>query len=143
MLVRELTNKDINKIVLIEEELFNKPWTYNDFYNDINNNPFSKYYILDKNDIIGYIGLWVDDNMTITNIGISKDMQHHGYSQLLMNEAIKVAIENNCQYITLEVRVSNIIAINLYKKNDFKIKAIRKNYYQDNFEDAYLMVKEV
>ena len=45
--------------------------------------------------------------------------------------------------INLEVRISNQKAIKLYEKCGFKIVAIRKNYYQDNHEDAYLMIKEM
>ncbi len=45
--------------------------------------------------------------------------------------------------INLEVRISNQKAINLYKKYGFKIVTIRKNYYQDNHEDAYLMIKKM
>ena len=52
-------------------------------------------------------------------------------------------IEDNkdIKNITLEVKKSNEIAINFYKKNGFRIAATRKNYY--NGEDAYLMIKEI
>ena len=48
---------------------------------------------------------------------------------------------NNCSNITLEVRKSNIIAINIYKKFKFKVIAERKNYYGN--EDAIMMLREV
>ena len=46
-----------------------------------------------------------------------------------------------CENITLEVRVSNKVAINLYKSCGFNVVATRKRYYE-NGEDAYLMLKE-
>ena len=45
--------------------------------------------------------------------------------------------------MSLEVRVSNDKAIALYKKNGFETVALRKNYYEDNHEDAYLMIKQM
>ena len=46
----------------------------------------------------------------------------------------------HAEWMSLEVRVSNIAAQNLYKKLGFKTETIRKDYYQDNHEDAYLML---
>ena len=51
------------------------------------------------------------------------------------------AIAKECDTMSLEVRVSNDKAIALYKKNGFITVNTRKGYYQDNHEDAYLMVK--
>lgn len=45
--------------------------------------------------------------------------------------------------MSLEVRKSNQKAIALYQKNGFDIQSIRRDYYQDNHEDAYLMTKEM
>ena len=58
-----------------------------------------------------------------------------------MSYLIQVAEDNKVVNITLEVRISNIIAINLYKKFGFKEVALRKYYYGD--EDAILMEKQV
>ena len=58
-----------------------------------------------------------------------------------MDKIISVANESKCENITLEVRVSNVAAISLYKKYGFIIANIRKSYYSDNHEDAYLMIK--
>ena len=49
--------------------------------------------------------------------------------------------EENVKNITLEVRISNLSAINLYKKYGFVVASLRHNYYGD--EDAYLMVREM
>ncbi|MEG0277500.1 MAG: GNAT family N-acetyltransferase, partial [Coprobacillus sp.] len=67
--------------------------------------------------------------------------QRQGYAKILMDEMIQFAFEEGCNVMSLEVRVSNQSAISLYEKCGFINQAIRKNYYQDNHEDAYLMVK--
>ena len=45
--------------------------------------------------------------------------------------------------MTLEVRVSNFVAQDLYKKLGYEICGVRKGYYQDTKEDAYIMWKDL
>ena len=59
----------------------------------------------------------------------------------MMNYIVEQAELNGCENVSLEVRVSNDKAIKLYEKNGFININTRKNYYDDNHEDAYLMVK--
>ena len=56
---------------------------------------------------------------------------------------LALAVSQGCEVMSLEVRASNHKAISLYKGLGFENQAIRKNYYQDNHEDAYLMVKRL
>ena len=60
-----------------------------------------------------------------------------------MDHLINCAAEKGCEMISLEVRVSNAPALTCYKKYGFEIINIRKSYYQDNHEDAYLMMKPI
>ena len=53
--------------------------------------------------------------------------------------ALELAIAQDCSACTLEVRVSNTVAQNLYVKWGFETKGVRKGYYLDNHEDAYIM----
>ena len=73
---------------------------------------------------------------------IAKKYQGYKLSKLLMADAQKRMELAGCENITLEVRVSNVVAINLYKSCGFNIVATRKRYYE-NGEDAYLMLKEL
>lgn len=78
------------------------------------------------------------DILTIDYIVVDKSLRKKGIATKLLNameEKHKDAINT-----TLEVRKSNAIAINFYKKNGFKEVAIRKHYYKD--EDGILMIKE-
>ena len=59
-----------------------------------------------------------------------------------MAAMIEAAVKENIHSLTLEVRVNNIAAINLYKKLGFQEAGIRKGYYTDTGEDALIMWKE-
>ena len=79
--------------------------------------------------------------MEIDNFFVSEEYRNHGIGTKLMAYLISLAINYRVVNITLEVRVSNIVAINLYKKFGFREVALRKYYYGD--EDGILMEKQV
>jgi len=77
------------------------------------------------------------DRIEIEYIIVPEEYRKKGIGSKLLLELEKENIKN----ITLEVRESNKEAINFYKKNGYKIEAVRKNYYGN--EDGYLMMKEI
>lgn len=145
MLIRKMDLGDLERVVDLEHELFSSPWKKDDFIYELEKNSFSTILVLEDNGlVIGYLGMWnLGDQSQITTVGVDKQYQGKGYATMLMNKCIEIAKGLKYSNINLEVRVSNESAITLYKKCGFKIVATRKNYYQDNHEDAYLMVKEM
>ncbi|MCD7808946.1 MAG: ribosomal protein S18-alanine N-acetyltransferase, partial [Erysipelotrichaceae bacterium] len=93
--------------------------------------------------IIGYVGLWlIYEQSQITTIGVDKAYQHQGYASYMLEKMIDLSLLHGCQTMSLEVRVSNMPAIELYKKFGFEIVALRQDYYRDH-EDAYLMLRRL
>ena len=142
----ELLNEDIDAILPLENELYHKPWQKKDYEYELNDNPFAYYLKLvnkDNQEIMGFIGFWIKfEQAEITKVSIAKKYQGYKLSKLLMADAEQRIRLAECENITLEVRVSNVVAINLYKSCGFNIVATRKKYYE-NGEDAYLMLKEL
>ena len=81
------------------------------------------------------------DRMEIDNIVVLEEHRGSGIGTKLLAHLISLAIEYHVENITLEVRISNEIARNLYKKFGFHEVAIRKYYYGD--EDGILMEKNI
>lgn len=144
MSIRLMVKNDLEKIVELENILFQSPWSLDDFQYELENNPFGQYYVIvEKKTVIGYIGLWMlGDQCQITTIGIDEFYQGKGYASQLMDFVLQKCKQLKYQNINLEVRVSNDKAIALYKKYGFKNVTVRKNYYADH-EDAYLMIREL
>ena len=108
-----------------------------------NTNPFSRVleYIEDDK-VIGVLNYsLIYDRMEIDNIKVEESHRGKGIGTKLMSYLVSLAIETRVVNITLEVRVSNNIARNLYKKFGFREVALRKFYYGD--EDGILMEKQV
>ena len=136
-MIRRATVDDAMKIAELDNRMFVDSLEYAFIYNDLANNPFAYYFVCEiENNIIGYINCWVSDNTEILNFCVDDKYQKQGIGTLLYKEVEKIA--NGI--ISLEVRVSNLNAINFYTNRGFKNAGIRKGYYS-NGEDAILMVR--
>ncbi len=92
------------------------------------------------NPVVGYGGLWLMmDEAHITTLGVSPEYRGKGLGEFLLVGLIDVALALGASWLTLEVRTSNTVAQNLYKKYTFKEAGVRRKYYTDNNEDAYIM----
>lgn len=97
----------------------------------------------DRQYIKGFAGFWVmSDEAHLTNIAVRERHYRQGLGELLLISVIDLAAELNARIITLEVRVSNTAAQNLYSKYGFTRAGLRYGYYIDNKEDAVLMSLE-
>jgi ribosomal-protein-alanine N-acetyltransferase len=86
--------------------------------------------------------MWVMlDEAHITNIAVHPEYRGAGLGNLIIEVLVSDAKDEAVSAMTLEVRVNNLPALNLYKKYGFVEVAVRKNYYQDTGEDAIIMWK--
>lgn len=138
---RVMTLDDIDDVMNIEEASFPNPWSKTAFYNEIVNNQFATYLILEaEGEPVGYCGIWVIiDEAHVTNIAIIPRFRGKKYGDALMKKAMEQARIMGAKTMTLEVRVSNEVAQKLYRKYGFENGGIRRNYYTDNGEDALVM----
>lgn len=139
---RKMTADDVEAVYAIELATFPAPWTLDSFHYEMRENQFA-YYIVAEDDegkLLGFCGMWiVIDSAQITNVAVVESARGLGIGEKLMREAIRVAKDSGAEMMSLEVRVSNIVAQNLYRKLQFQDGGIRKGYYTDNGEDALVM----
>lgn len=134
----------IDDIQIIEPLSFGKHhWSSKAFLSEFNSN-----YSVYKSAIydfrtIGYIGSWIiGDEGHITTLAVHPEYRKRHIADILLYSLFIELKSKNVKWLTLEVRVSNIPAINLYKKFKFKQLGIRKKYYQDNNEDGLILWTE-
>ncbi len=145
MLIRKMDIDDLNQVVALEEQLFTSSWSYKDFLYELLENDFSFNYVIEDDlKIVGYVGVWMMyEQAQITTIGVAPDYQRQGLGRNMLETIIALTQKHGCEMMSLEVRISNDKAISLYESLGFHKEKIRKNYYQDNQEDAYLMIKRL
>lgn len=147
MIIRSMTMDDVNAVYIVEEDCFIDPWSKESIKKELKNN-LARYLVAQLDDkIVGYVGVWfVVDEGHITNVAVHSDYRGKKIGDKLVKEMVELCKENNIVAMTLEVRSSNTVAQNLYRKYGFKMGGIRKEYYSDNKEDAIIMwnqLKEV
>ena len=140
--ISKMTPKDIDGVIKIEESAYGEHhWSKDSFLNEINND-LAHYYSLhtQAGQLAGYAGSWhILEEAHITTIAIAPEYRKRNFAQALLKRIIDDCYLAKIKYITLEVRVSNIPAINLYSKYGFESFGTRKGYYQNNNEDALIM----
>lgn len=126
--------KELNEI---EKECFSAPWSEESFKNAEN----TRFYLyFEDQKVVGYVGIYsVLDEGYITNIAVLKDYRKKGIATKLLKELTEQ--ENNLSFISLEVRASNIAAISLYEKFEFKQEGIRKAFYSNPKEDGLILTR--
>lgn len=141
-IVRRMTIADLDAVVAIENATFPTPWSKDSFRQELERNVAARYLVAEKDGaVIGYAGAWVIlDESHITNIAIEESQRGCGYGRILTQALIQYLANLGAAYATLEVRKSNIRAQNLYKSLGFIALGVRKRYYEDNQEDAIIMV---
>ena len=143
MIVREMVKEDLDEIVSIESSLYKDVWNKDAYLRDLENEIAFNYVLEHDGVILGYYGFWLMfDNIDITKVSIRKELQGKGLSKILMEDMFNRISNSDINTITLEVRVSNKVAISLYEKYGFKKISVREKYYE-NVEDAYVMQREV
>ena len=138
--IRRMTLGDVDGVYLIERATFAKPWKRQDFVKEMTQNACARYLVAEENgEIVGFAGAWmVLDEAHVTNIAVREDWRGRGVGRRLTAALMQYAANLGVKYMTLEVRRSNLRAQTLYQSLGFEYVGVRKRYYEDNGEDAFL-----
>jgi ribosomal-protein-alanine N-acetyltransferase len=162
--LRYMHPDDISQVVEIDKVSFSTPWSAQSYAYEVKESNYSHMVALEnrsqqpvqgwrrlihlgnanrmteKHELVGYGGLWrIVDEAHISTIATAPTWRGKGFGEVLLVAMVKRSLVLGAAYIVLEVRVSNTIAQNLYRKYDFEIVDTKTNYYRDDGEDAYDM----
>ena len=142
---RKMKLSDLPSIMSIERRAFPNPWSPSAFVAELTDNVYAHYTVAQRGKkVLAYGGMWlIVDEAHVTNIAVHPDHRGEGIGDALLTEMERVAVEKGIRAMTLEVRVSNTVAQNLYRKHGFYASGVRPKYYSDNQEDALIMWKEL
>ncbi len=166
--IEQMTLADVDGIMDIERASFPSAWPASAYRYELLHNSMAHYYVvriweqgakkaqrkpatwLRRSEpqelalpLAGYGGFWLmGDEAHISTIAIHPSYRRRGFARKLMLHMLDEAIRLGAHLVTLEVRVSNIAAQQLYAELDFVVVGRRKRYYQDNREDALIMTVE-
>ncbi len=141
--IKALQLSDLDGIMSIEPAVYGAHhWSRQSFINELTN-PAGCYFGAvnpDTQEIVGYSGFWlIQDEAHITTLAVHPEQRRQKIGERLLINNIIEARKLGANWMTLEVRVSNEAAQELYYKYAFRRLGIRPRYYQDNSEDALIL----
>lgn len=142
-MIRKMRIEDAGAVAEIDSLCFSVPWKKEQYEAELMENDFARLYVLEQEgNILGFIDFWITfDSCQLAKIAVMPAYQGNHLACRLMDKMIEEADKAHCETISLEVRVSNEKAHRLYEAYDFIKVNVRKQYYQDNGEDADFLIK--
>ena len=139
--VAPMRRRHLRGVLAIEQEANPRPWSHRLFAGELRM-PTSRLYLvaLQDHEVVGYAGLMTTlDEGHITNIAVHSDHRRRHLATMLMLVMMRRAVERGVVDMTLEVRMSNVAAKEMYRRFGFAPGGVRKGYYQESGEDALIM----
>lgn len=139
--ITPMRRRHLRGVLQIEQQVYPRPWTLGLFLSELSQRQSRLYLVARVNHrVVGYLGLLrtLEDGH-ITTIAVDPAWQRRGIATRLLVAAARAARARGCENLTLEVRVSNAGAQDLYRRFGFAPAGMRKAYYPDNGEDAIVM----
>lgn len=142
MTIEPMNPNTVEMVATLEELCFSTPWSLKDLVSELDN-PWAIWITATENGVLaGYLGIqYGPDGADIMSIATSQDFRGKGVAKLLLSHMEQQLKAKNLQWITLEVRPSNISALALYASQGFRQVGRRPKYYQKPTEDALLLTK--
>lgn len=135
----EITAGDIPAAAAIEKECIPEPWSEKAFFDEFANDKSIMLCAKANDELAGFITAFaVLDEVNIYNVAVTEKYRRNGIADALLN-ALHERVKGFASFITLEVRESNLPAINLYKNKGYTEVGLRKNFYSSPRENAILM----
>jgi [ribosomal protein S18]-alanine N-acetyltransferase len=141
MRIEPMKRRHVRSVVAIEDRIFTRPWSAALYYSELAQPSTRRYFVaVVDGEVIGYIGcMLVVGEGHITTVGVAPEWHRRSIGTRLLLHLVRDVRAQGATALTLEVRVTNTGAQELYRRFGFAPAGIRKNYYSDVGEDAIVM----
>ena len=138
MTIRPMVTGDIGTVVQLENKIYPQPWSERAFEDELAQD--NRHYLVVEGDdgLVGYAGMFVIENDAhITTVAVIDELQGMGLGTRLILQLVDAARQGGASSLTLEVRLTNYRARDIYRRFGFVPAGVRKDYYRD--DDALIM----
>ena len=139
--ISPMRRRHIRSILKIEQVVYPRPWAASVFASEIDQVPRARRYYVAHigRRLVGYGGLLAaPDSAHITNVAVDPGCRRQGIASRLLLALARDAVTRGSPALTLEVRVGNEGAQELYRRFGFAPAGMRKRYYEGT-DDAIVM----
>jgi len=145
--LRRLLLADLREIEEIERRSYPTPWSRSMFAGELAKPSSICLGAFQADDeeaaLVGYliVSRYVDA-WHVMNVAVDPQHRGRGVGTMLLERLFDLTADDARRGYTLEVRVTNVKAIDLYERLGFRSRGLRRGYYTDNREDALIMWKD-
>ena len=141
VVVQPMRRRHVRSVLRIEQQVYPRPWSSSLFLSELALRSTRAYYIARVGrELVGYAGLMMTlDEGHVTTIAVDPRRHRSTIGTRLLLVLVREAIARGATALTLEVRMSNTAAQDMYRRFGFGPVGVRKNYYQEVNEDALVM----
>lgn len=145
--MRKMTMADLPAVMAIEHQAFSNPWSTEMVGQELTQD-WSTVLLAEESSALGWqirsfaIFWLVADELHILNVATDTAVRRRGFARRVLERVLETGRAQKCRMATLEVRRSNLGAQALYASQGFRIVGLRPAYYQDNREDAVIMIRD-
>ncbi|HOO96606.1 MAG TPA: ribosomal protein S18-alanine N-acetyltransferase [Caldisericia bacterium] len=143
--IRRAGISDFTGIYAIEVESYEYPWDEFIFLDEIEGNPRAEWIVatIDRK-VVGFAGMWAKlHERHLVNIAVSKSYRRKRIATTMLDYLTRRAKDEKARYIMLEVESRNTGAISFYTKQGFRKMGAIEGYYEQEDDDALIMIKEL
>lgn len=142
--ITRMRRRHLRRVLSIETQVYPRPWSTSLFLSELAQRNTRSYLVAKHdNEVVGYAGLmFTGTDAHVTNIAVDPEFHGRKVGTRLLLTLITEAIARACDSVSLEVRVSNSVAQSMYGKFGFTVVGVRKGYYIETREDAFVMMME-
>jgi ribosomal-protein-alanine N-acetyltransferase len=142
--VIQMRRRHLPSVLRIEGKVYPRPWSAGLFLSELAQRG-SRAYLVARHQakVVGYAGVMIlGDEGHVTNIAVDPAFHRHRIGMRLLLDLVEAALKREVRSMTLEVRRANAGAQAMYRKFGFQTVGVRKGYYVETGEDAYIMWAE-
>ena len=141
--LRRLTLAHLGDIEQIEKSAYPTPWSRHMFASELGKPTSICLGAFEGDQLVGYIinSRYVDA-WHVMNVAVDPEHRRRGIATRMLEALFEMTEHDGRRGYTLEVRVSNLGAVELYERLGFERRGVRRGYYTDNREDALVMWRD-
>ena len=136
-----MRRRHLRSVLRIEALVYPRPWSLSLFMSELALRSTRAYWVARVDGVVvGYCGLMVTgEDGHVTTLAVDPAMHRRGIGTRLLLALAGEAIRRGVTGLTLEVRMGNKAAQELYRRFGFRPAGVRRNYYVETNEDALVM----
>lgn len=144
MTIVPMEERHLDDLARLERLCFSRPWSRQALKEELTNPAVCFLVGEEAGEVLGYAGMHcAAGECYVDNVAVFPEARRQGVGRKLMEALLQAAAARGGEFLSLEVRPSNLEALALYRGLGFREVGRRRRFYDDPVEDGLLLTKDL